>query len=137
MERSALHAERRRLGLGGEGEPDFGSGVYATSGFATWRGKRALKHFFFKRIQTFLDTYIISYISFICIRDMHRYIDIDTEKSFSEVTFCQRRDAEIALRMQYRAHGLQTRVRSGDVARLSEGGDSFFQVFFFFFGGTT
>lgn len=36
MERSALHAERRRLGLGGEGEPDFGSGVYATSGFATW-----------------------------------------------------------------------------------------------------
>ena len=55
-DRSALHEERRRLGLCEAGEPDFASGVYTTSGF---------------------------------------------------VTFHQRRDAEIALRMQYRAHGLQ------------------------------
>ena len=56
-ERSALHEERRRLGLCDAGEPDFHEGgAYATSGF---------------------------------------------------VTFKQRRDAEIALRMQYRAHGMQ------------------------------
>lgn len=55
-ERSALCAERRRLGLCKDGEPDFHEGGYATSGF---------------------------------------------------VTFHTRRDAEIALRMQYRAHGMQ------------------------------
>lgn len=55
-ERSALCAERRRLGLCNAGEPDFHEGGYATSGF---------------------------------------------------VTFYTRRDAEIALRMQYRAHGMQ------------------------------
>eukprot|EP00438_Fugacium_kawagutii_P019708 Skav215086 [mRNA] locus=scaffold1068:49011:57274:+ [translate_table: standard] len=59
IERSALHAERQRLGLENAGEPDFHQGAYATSGF---------------------------------------------------VTFKERRDAEIALRMQYRAHGMQPPV---------------------------